>query len=136
MNELQSILPEGWKRPSGYANAVAMPRGRALLVAGQIGWDANQQFVSDDFSSQFRQALLNVRACIEAGGSEVRYIGRMTVYVTSKQEYVDSLKSVGQAWREVIGRHFPAMALIEVKGLLEARAKVEITADAVIPDPA
>lgn len=134
MSELRNILPEGWKRPKGYANAVLMPRGRALLVAGQVGWDANEQFVSDDFGEQFKQALRNVRACVEAGGARVEHIGRMILYVTDKREYTANLAAVGQAWREVIGKHFPAMALIEVKGLLEPQAKVEITADAVIPD--
>jgi enamine deaminase RidA (YjgF/YER057c/UK114 family) len=99
-----------------------------------VGWDANEQMVSDDFVPQFKQALANVRACVEAAGSRVEHIGRLTIYVIDKHEYIGNLKAVGEAYREVMGKHFPAMALIEVKGLLEDRAKVEITADAVVPD--
>lgn len=134
MNEAQAILPEGWKRPKGYANALLMPRGRVLLVAGMVGWDANEQFVSDDFVPQFRQALANIRACVEAAGSGAENIGRLTIYVTDKRDYTGNLNAVGEAYREVMGKHFPAMALIEVKGLLEDRARVEITADAVVPE--
>jgi enamine deaminase RidA (YjgF/YER057c/UK114 family) len=133
LSNAQAILPEGWKRPRGYANALLMPRGRVLLVAGMVGWDANEQMVSDDFVPQFKQALANVRACVEAAGSRVEHIGRLTLYVIDKQDYTGNLKAVGEAYREVMGKHFPAMALIEVKGLLEDRAKVEITADAVVP---
>ncbi|MBK8205991.1 MAG: RidA family protein [Planctomycetes bacterium] len=134
MNNAQVILPDGWKRPKGYANAIIMPRGRLLFVAGQVGWDSNERIVSDDFAAQFKQALLNVRACVEAAGSSVEHIGRVTLYVTDKHEYMQNLGGVGEAWRDVMGRHYPAMALLEVKGLLEAGAKVEIEADAVVPE--
>ncbi|MCC7508396.1 MAG: RidA family protein [Planctomycetes bacterium] len=134
MNNAQVILPEGWKRPKGYANAIIMPRGRLLFVAGQVGWDSNERIVSDDFAAQFRQALLNVRACVEAAGSSVEHIGRVTLYVTDKTEYMQNLAAVGEVWREVMGRHYPAMALLEVKGLLETGAKIEVEADAVVPE--
>lgn len=134
MNNAQVILPDGWKRPKGYANAIIMPRGRLLFVAGQVGWDSNERIVSDDFAAQFKQALLNVRACVEAAGSSVEHIGRVTLYVTDKHEYMQNLGGVGEAWREVMGCHYPAMALLEVKGLLETGAKVEIEADAVVPE--
>ncbi len=134
MNNAQVILPEGWKRPKGYANAIVMPRGRLLFVAGQVGWGSNGRIVSEDFTAQFKQALLNVRTCVEAAGSSVQHIGRMTLYVTDKGEYTRNLAGVGDAWREVMGRHYPAMALLEVKGLLERGAKIEIEADAVVPE--
>jgi enamine deaminase RidA (YjgF/YER057c/UK114 family) len=128
------ILPEGWPRPRGYANAVLLPRGRALHVAGMVGWDTDERMVSDDFAAQFRQALANVLACVSAAGSRPEWIGSMTLYVTDKGEYRANLKAVGKAWRELMGRHYPAMALVEVKGLLEEGAKLEITATAVVPD--
>lgn len=134
MSDAQTILPEGWKRPKGYANAIALPKGRPLFIAGMVGWDENEEFQSDDFAAQFRQALLNIAACIEAAGSRIDCIGRMTIYVTDKQEYIAALKDIGAAWREVMGNHFPAMALVEVKGLLEDRAKVEIESTGVVPE--
>lgn len=134
MNGSITILPDGWRRPKGYANAIIMPQGRLLFIAGQVGWDVHERMVSDDFVAQFKQALLNVRTCVEAAGSRVDCIGRITLYVTDKQEYAASLKGVGEAWREIMGRHYPAMALLEVKGLLEQGAKVEVEADAVVPE--
>lgn len=128
------INPPGWRRPKGYANAVVLPQGRALFVAGMVGWNEEEQFTSDDFADQFRQALANIKACVEAAGSRVDCIGRMTVYVTDKREYTSALREIGAAWREVMGTHYPAMALLEVKGLLEPRAKVEIEATGVVPD--
>lgn len=134
MREPEFINPPGWKRPSGYNNAVVLPRGRALYVAGQVGWDAHEKMVGDDFVAQFRQALLNVRACVEAAGGSVQHLGRVNLYVTDKQEYSANLRAVGEVWREIMGRTFPAMALLEVKGLLEPGAKVEIEATGVIAD--
>lgn len=133
-SETEIFLPRGWKRPKGYANAIALPKGRPLFIAGMVGWDENEEFQSDDFAAQFRQALLNIAACVEAAGSRIDCIGRMTIYVIDKQEYVAALKDIGAAWREIIGRHYPAMALVEVKGLLEEGAKVEIEATGVIPE--
>jgi len=128
------INPTGWKRPRGYNNAVVLPHGRTLFVAGQIGWDAAEKLVGADFVAQFRQALANVRACVEAAGGRVEHLGRVNLYVTDKREYTDNLDAVGAAWREIMGRHFPAMALLEVKGLLEPGAKVEIEATGVVAD--
>jgi enamine deaminase RidA (YjgF/YER057c/UK114 family) len=133
-NRAEIINPPGWKRPRGYANAIVLPAGRALFVAGIVGWNEAEQFTSDDFADQFRQALANIKTCVEAAGSSVNCIGRMTVYVTDKREYVAALSSLGGAWREIMGSHYPAMALIEVNGLLEPRARVEIEATGVVPD--
>ena len=133
-SEANIFLPQGWRRPKGYANAIALPNGRPLFIAGMVGWDENEQFQSDDFAAQFKQVLLNIAACIETAGSRVDCIGRMTVYVTDRQEYINSLKEVGEAWREVMGKHYPAMALVEVKALLEVGAKVEIETTAVVPE--
>jgi len=133
LNPVQFILPPGWKRPKGYSNAVVLPRGRPLFIAGQIGWDA-QGKLAPDFAAQFRQALLSVRACIEAAGGRIEHIGRIDLFVTDKSEYEANLAAIGTVWREVMGRHYPAMALLEVKGLLEEGAKVEIEATGVVAD--
>ncbi|MCB9894593.1 MAG: RidA family protein [Planctomycetes bacterium] len=132
--QAETINPPGWKRPKGYSNAIVLPKGRPMFIAGMVGWDENEEFVSDDFTAQFRQALLNIRACTEAAGSRVDCIGRMTLYVIDKRDYTADLPGIGAAWREVMGRHYPAMALIEVKSLLEPGAKLEIEATGVVPD--
>lgn len=134
MPEATFINPGNWKRPRGYNNAVVLPPGRALFIAGQVGWDAEEKMVGDDFVAQFRQALRNVRACVEAAGGRIEHLGRVNLYVTDKQEYAANLRAVGEAWREIMGRHFPAMALLEVKGLLEPGAKVEVEATGVVAD--
>lgn len=128
------INPVGWKRPKGYANAIVLPNGRPLFVAGMVGWDEHEQIVSDDFVAQFRRTLQNIKTCVEAAGSSMDCIGRMTVFVTDKAEYTGNLKAIGKAWREVVGDHYPAMALLEVKSLLEPSAKVEIEATGVVPE--
>lgn len=125
------LNPPGWPRPPGYSNVVAA-EGRQVFVAGQIGWDENQVFHSDDFAAQVRQALLNIRACLEAAGAKPEHLVRLTWYVTDKREYLAALKEVGAAYREVLGKVFPAMALVQVADLVEDRAKVEIEATAVI----
>ena len=127
------VLPEGWPRPKGFSNAVVLPHGRPLYVAGQIGWDREGK-LADGFAAQFKQALLNIRACIQAAGGRVEHIGRVDLFVTSKAEYVAARKEIGAIWRDVFGRHFPAMAMFEVKGLLEPRAMVEIEATGVVAD--
>ncbi len=124
--------PKHWPRPSGYSNAVSAT-GRTIFVAGQIGWNEHQQFESDDFLSQTRQALENVVSSLEAAQAKPEHIARMTWYVTDKQEYKDVLVEIGKIYREVLGRVFPAMSLIEVKGLLEDRAKLEIEVTAIVP---
>ena len=128
----ETILPEGWPRPRGYANGV-LAEGRVLAIAGLIGWDASETIVSDDFTAQFRQALRNVVAVVEAAGGRAEDLVSITVYVTDKHEYIAALSDVGAAWREVVGRHYPAMALVQVAALLEPRAKVEIQGLAVLP---
>ncbi|MBI5279855.1 MAG: RidA family protein [Burkholderiales bacterium] len=129
----EAILPEGWKRPRGYANGVAA-RGRTLFIAGMIGWDAEEKFASDDFAQQARQALQNVAAVLQAAGGKPQDIVRMTWYVTDKREYLAAGKEVGRAFREVIGCYDIAMTAVEVRSLIEDRAKVEIEVTAVLPD--
>ena len=129
------LQPEGWTAPRGYANGVAA-RGTTICIAGQIGWNERCEFASDDFVEQARQALLNVRAVLEAGGAQPQHLVRMTWYVTDKREYRDAYGKLGAVYREVIGRHFPAMTAVEVSGLIEDGAKIEIEATAVIPDEA
>ena len=130
MNVLQ---PPEWAPPKGYANGIAA-RGTTVFVGGQIGWNGQQQFESDDFVAQARQALSNVLAVLAEAGAGPEHITRMTWYVTDKREYVASLAMLGAAYREVIGRHFPAMTAVQVTALIEDRAKVEIEATAVVPD--
>ena len=125
------LQPPGWARPRGYANGIAA-EGRQVYVAGQIGWDAEQRFASDEFAAQVRQALANVVAVLACAGARPEHIVRMTWYVTSRDEYNAALAQIGTAYRELIGRHFPAMSVVVVAGLLEPRAKVEIEATAVV----
>ena len=133
MTEPQVILPAGWPRPKGYANGV-LAQGRMLFIAGMIGWDADQRFHSDDFGEQARQALQNVADVLQAAGGSGENIVRMTWYVTDKREYLAAGREIGRAYRELIGAYNAAMTAVEVKALLEDRAKVEIEATAVVPD--
>jgi enamine deaminase RidA (YjgF/YER057c/UK114 family) len=130
---MEMLQPAGWAEPRGYANGVAA-RGKVIFVAGQIGWNARCEFETDDLVGQVRQALQNVVAVLAEAGAEPSHLARMTWYVTDKQEYRAALREVGRAYREVIGRHYPAMTLVQVAALLEDRAKVEIEATAVVPD--
>jgi len=125
------LQPPGWARPRGYSNGVVAD-GRQVFVAGQIGWDAQQRIVSDDFAAQVRQALANVVAVLACAGAKPEHIARMTWYVTSRDEYNAALTDIGAVYREIMGRHYPAMSVIVVAGLLESRAKVEIEATAVV----
>jgi enamine deaminase RidA (YjgF/YER057c/UK114 family) len=125
------LEPPGWARPRGYANGVAAT-GKQVFVAGQIGWDEKQRIVGDDFAAQTRQALANVVAVLACAGARPEHLVRLTWYVTSRDEYNAALAAVGAAYRELIGRHFPAMSVIVVAGLVEPRAKVEIEATAVV----
>jgi enamine deaminase RidA (YjgF/YER057c/UK114 family) len=127
------ILPQGWPRPKGYANGV-VAQGRTLFIAGMIGWDAHGQFHSDDFAAQAWQALRNVADVLREAGGKPENIVRMTWYVTDKREYLEAGPRVGQAFRELIGHYDIAMTAVEVKALIEDRAKVEIEATAVLPD--
>ena len=130
---MKLLQPAGWTEPKGYANGV-VARGTMIFVGGQIGWNAQQQFESDDFIDQTRQTLLNVRAVLEAGGAGPEHLVRLTWYVTDRNEYNSRLKELGAVYREVLGKNFPAMACVQVAGLMEERAKIEIEATAVIPD--
>ncbi|MDQ2779033.1 MAG: RidA family protein [Pseudomonadota bacterium] len=130
---MQTLLPPGWPRPRGYANGVSA-RGRMVFVAGMIGWDAEGRFHTDDLAGQVRQALENVVAVLAAGGAKPEHIVRMTWYVTDKREYVAAYPAIGAAFRELIGSFNAAMTAVEVAGLIEDRAKVEIEVTAVVPD--
>ena len=130
MNLLQ---PPGWAPAKGYANGVSA-RGTQIYVGGQIGWNAQQQFETDDFIAQTAQTLRNVAAVLAAGGAGPQHMVRMTWYVLDRVEYNARLKELGAVYREVMGRHFPAMTCVQVAGLMEARAKVEIEVTAVLPD--
>jgi enamine deaminase RidA (YjgF/YER057c/UK114 family) len=125
------LQPDGWAAPRGYANGVAA-EGRTVFVAGQVGWNARGEFESDDLVGQVEQALANVVAVLDAGGAGPEHLVRMTWYVTDKAAYVARRRDIGEAYRRVIGRHFPAMTLVVVAGLLEDRALVEIEATAVL----
>lgn len=127
------LQPEGWAKPIGYANGVEA-RGRTVFVGGQIGWNAEQQFETDDFVEQVHQTLANVVAILAEAGAGPQHITSMTWYFTDRDEYVSNLKGIGQAYRETIGKHFPTMAAVQVAALIEERAKIEIQAIAVIPD--
>ncbi len=130
---LKLINPESLGRPRGYANGVLAPAGGALLfIAGQIGWDEEQRIVSADFVAQFERALANVLAVVREAGGAPEQIARLVVYVTDKEEYRARQREIGASWRRLMGRHFPAMALVEVKALLEDDAQVEIEGIAVI----
>jgi len=131
----RTLSPPDWAPPKGYANGVAA-RGTMVFVGGQIGWNAQQQFETDDFTTQARQALCNVVAVLREAGAGPQHIARMTWYVVDKREYIASYRTLGLAYREVMGRHFPAMTAVEVTALIEDRARVEIEVTAVIPDPA
>lgn len=129
---MQILQPAGWAKPIGYSNGIAAS-GRLVFVGGQIGWNAQGAFETDDFAEQTRQTLANVVAIVAEAGGGPQHITTMTWYVTDKREYQANLKGVGAAWRDIIGRHYPAIAAVEVSALMEARAKIEIQAMAVIP---
>lgn len=126
------LQPADWAPPKGYANGIEA-QGRIVFVAGQIGWSAEGKFESDDFVAQVEQALRNIVAVLTEAKAGPQHITRMTWYVTDKPEYVSRQREIGQAYRRVIGRHFPTMTLVIVAGLLEDRAKVEIEVTAVLP---
>jgi enamine deaminase RidA (YjgF/YER057c/UK114 family) len=129
--ELTAVNPESLARPRGYSHGMK-GAGELVFVAGQVGWNREGRIVSDDFVLQFAQALDNVLDVVWTAGGKPASIARMVVYVTDKQEYLDRARELGLAWRQRMGRHYPAMALIEVKALLEAEAKVEIEATAIL----
>ena len=130
---MEFLQPANWARPRGYANGVAA-KGRMVFVSGMVGWDADGVFRTDDFAGQARQALANIVAVLAEGGARPEHIVRMTWYVTDKREYVAAYAAIGVAYRELIGRHFPAMTAVEVRALIEDAAKVEIEVTAVVPE--
>jgi enamine deaminase RidA (YjgF/YER057c/UK114 family) len=134
MSETHEFLhPASWKKPKGFANGIAA-EGRLVFLAGQVGWNAEQNFDSADFVAQVRQALQNIVTLVAEAGGKPEHITRLTWYVTSKQEYLAHLNDLGAAYRSVLGKHFPTMTLVQVVALVEDEAKVEIEATAVVPD--
>ena len=129
---MKILQPPGWPRPRGYSNGVST-EGRLVFVAGQIGWDASEKLVSADFLGQFEQVLHNTLAVLAEGGGRAEHIVRMTWYITDRKAYLDQAAEAGRIYREVIGRHYPTMAVVEVKALMEPGALVEIESTAVIP---
>ena len=130
---MKFLQPPDWLPPKGYANGIAA-RGTMIFVGGQIGWNGQQQFETDDFIAQTAQALRNILAILQAGGAGAEHMVRMTWYITSRAEYLERLPELGKAYREVMGRNFPAMTCVEVAALMEERARVEIEVTAVVPD--
>ena len=126
------LLPEGWPRPKGYSNGVEAA-GRMIFVAGQIGWTPEGTFVEKEFAGQFRQTLESTLSVLAEAGAGPEHIVRMNWYVVDKREYLASLRDIGTVWRTLIGPHYPAMAVVEVKGLIEDAARIEIETTAVIP---
>jgi enamine deaminase RidA (YjgF/YER057c/UK114 family) len=130
---MQILQPPGWARPRGYSNGMAA-KGHIVFIAGQIGWDEQCHFQTDDLAGQVRQALANVLSVLAQAGGRPEHIARMTWYVLDKRAYLDASRSIGQAYRELMGNHYPAMTAVEVSALIEDRALVEIEATAVIPE--
>ena len=130
---ITKLQPPDWAVPKGYANGI-LARGALLFVGGQIGWNAAQEFETDDFVAQTRQTLLNIAAVLKAGGAGPEHMVRMTWYVIDRVEYNARLKEIGGVYREVLGKNFPAMTCVQVAGLMESRAKIEIEVTAVVPD--
>ena len=126
------LQPRGWKAARGFANGV-VAEGRLVFLAGQIGWNAEQKFESTDFVAQARQALMNIVTLVEEAGGTPAHITRLTWFITDKKEYMSRLRELGQAYRAVMGKNFPAMTLVQVVALVEDQAKVEIEASAVLP---
>ena len=129
---MQVLQPPGWARPRGFANGIAC-EGKLVFVAGQVGWTGKGEWQARDFAGQFRQALANVLEVLREAKGEPRHIVRLTWYVLDKQEYLASLNAVGEAYRDLMGRHYPTMAVVQVSGLVEDEARLEIEATAVIP---
>jgi enamine deaminase RidA (YjgF/YER057c/UK114 family) len=131
---MQVLLPEGWARPTGYANGICASGTRIVFVAGQVGWDAQQRFHSEDIAPQFEQALNNVLAVLAEAGGAPHHICRMTVYCCDKPGYLAARRELGAIWRRLAGSHYPAMSMIFVADLLDSPAKIELEATAVLPD--
>jgi len=129
----QILLPSGWAPPIGYANGIAVPAGRIVFVAGQVGWDEKQQFQSEDLVPQFEQALKNVLAVLKEAGGGPNHICRMTAFCIDKPAYLAGRAELGRIWRRLMGKHFPAMSMIFVADLLDHPGKIELEATAVVP---
>jgi enamine deaminase RidA (YjgF/YER057c/UK114 family) len=130
---MKVLQPPGWPRPKGYSNGIAA-RGRVVVTAGVVGWDEKERISSDRLADQFGQALRNILAILACDGADASRIVRLTCYVTSIDEYLESAREIGASWREIMGKHYPAMALVEVVRLVERDAKVEIEATVVVPE--
>jgi len=130
---MKVLLPPGWPRPKGYANGIAAT-GRLIVTAGVVGWNEAGQFVAEDLPGQFAQALRNILAILAVDGAGPEHIVRMTCYVTDIEAYRSALADIGDAWKVIVGRHYPAMALVAVSALVEPKALVEIEATAVVPE--
>ena len=129
---MKFLQPPGWARPKGFANGIAA-RGELVFIAGQVGWTGQGEWRERSFAGQFRQALQNILDVLKEANGRPEHIVRLTWYVLDKQEYLNSLKGVGEAYRELMGRHYPTMAVVQVSGLVEDQARLEIEATAVIP---
>jgi enamine deaminase RidA (YjgF/YER057c/UK114 family) len=127
------LQPQGWARPRGYSNGIAAS-GRTVCVSGTVGWDAQGVFHTDDFAGQVRQALQNIVEVLAEANARPEHIVRMTWYVTDKKEYVAAYKEIGEAYRDLIGKHYPTMTAVQVAALIEDRAKVEIEVTAIVPE--
>ena len=130
---MDTLLPQGWAPPIGYANGIAVDAGRIVFIAGQVGWDAQQQFGSADIAPQFDQALQNVLAVLAEAGGAPRHICRMTAYCCDKPAYLAARRELGRIWRRHMGAHYPAMSMIFVADLLDSPGKIELEATAVVP---
>ena len=130
---VQTLLPPGWAPPIGYANGIVVSAGRIVFVAGQVGWDDQQRFQSEDIASQFEQALKNVLAILKEAGAEPHHICRMTAYCIDKPGYLAARADLGRIWKRLMGKHYPAMSMIFVSDLLDAPGKIELEATAVVP---
>ena len=133
MSVHQSLLPEGWPRPRGYANGMA-GSGRLVVTGGVVGWDHDERFVSADLPGQFRQVLANTLAILAEAGAGPEHVIRMTWYILDRQDYAAHLAEIGAIYREAMGRNYPAMAVIQVAGLIEPAARIEIETTALVPD--
>jgi enamine deaminase RidA (YjgF/YER057c/UK114 family) len=130
---MKTLLPPGWPRPKGYANGIAA-KGRVIVTAGVVGWNAQELFETEDLAGQFRQVLLNTLAILAEGGAGPEHIVRMTCYVTDIAAYRAGLAGIGAAWRELMGKNFPTMAVVGVTALVEPKAKVEVETTAMVPE--
>jgi enamine deaminase RidA (YjgF/YER057c/UK114 family) len=130
---MRALLPEGWAPPIGYANGIEADAGRIVFVAGQVGWDAQQRFASEDIVPQFEQALINIVTVLAEAGGSPHHICRMTAYCCDKPAYLAARGELGAIWKRHIGRHYPAMSMIFVADLLDHPAKIELEATAVLP---